>query len=270
VLERHIDHRATTVNASGESAVSSSQAAPAAESRATSDRPRAPYFSGRGFVDGAIAMTPVLLSLFATGLVFGTLATQKGLTLVETVAMSGMVYSGLAQVVSLQSWPHDITFATVLTLMLVTLTVNLRFFLMSLTFRPWFSGLPAWQAYPALLFMTDVGWLRAMRYRGEGGGDVGFFLGGGLLLYLVWLASTATGFVFSSWLTNPKAFGIDLLLPTFFATLLIPAWRGVRRAVPWLVAGLVAAAVEHFVAGYWYIIAGALCGAVAAGLSGDA
>jgi len=218
------------VNSSGESAVSSSQAAPAAES----------------------------------------LATQQGLTLVETVAMSGMVYSGLAQVVSLQSWPHDITFPTVLTLMLVTLTVNLRFFLMSLTFRPWFSGLPAWQAYPALLFMTDVGWLRAMRYRSEGGGDVGFFLGGGLLLYLVWLASTATGFVFSSWLTNPKTFGIDLLLPTFFATLLIPAWRGVRRAVPWLVAGLVAAAVEHFVADYWYIISGALCGAVAAGLSGDA
>jgi len=214
-------------------------------------------------------MTPVLLSLFAAGLVFGTLAIQHGLTLTETVAMSGTVYSGLAQVVSLQSWPHEITLPTVLTLMLVTLTVNLRFFLMSLTFRPWFGGLPAWQAYPTLLFMTDVGWLRAMRYRSEGGSDVGFFLGGGLLLYLVWLASTAMGFVFSSWLANPQTFGIDLLLPTFFATLLIPAWRGVRRAVPWLIAGLVAVAVERFVAGYWYIIAGAVSGFVTAGLSGD-
>ena len=57
----------------------------------------------------------------------------------------------------------------------MTLTVNLRFFLMSMTLRPWFGGLPAWQAYPILFFVTDVGWLRAMRYRAEGGSDVGSF-----------------------------------------------------------------------------------------------
>ena len=84
-----------------------------------------------------------------------------------------------------------------------------------------------------------------------------------------WLASTAAGVLFSNWLTNPRALGIDLLLPIFFATLLIPAWRGARRAVPWLVAGLVAAAVNGFVAGYWYIIAGAVSGAVSAGFIGD-
>ena len=258
------------MNSSEDSVVASSQSVGTAEPALGPSGPLgAPYFSGRGFVEGAVAMTPVLLSLFATGLVFGTLATQQGLTLIETVAMSGMVYSGLAQVVSLQSWPHDITLATVLALMLVTLTVNLRYFLMSLTFRPWFGGLPAIKAYPTLLFMSDVGWLRSMRYRSEGGSDVGFFLGGGLLLYVVWLTSTAIGFVFSSWLTNPKTFGVDLLLPTFFATLLIPAWRGARRAVPWLVAGLAAVAVAWSADGYWYIIAGALSGAVTAGLSAD-
>ena len=68
------------------------------------------------------------------------------------------------------------------------------------------------------------------RYRAEGAGsDVGFFLGGGIVLYLVWLASTAAGVIFSNWLTNPRAFGIDLLLPIFFATLLIP---GLARRAP--------------------------------------
>jgi predicted branched-subunit amino acid permease len=108
-----------------------------------------------------------------------------------------------------------------------------------------------------------------MRYRGEGGSDVGFVLGGGLLLLLVWLFSTAIGVLYSSWLTDPRTLGIDLLLPAFFATLLIPAWRGMRRGVPWLVAGLVAVAVQWFAAGYWYIIAGAVAGAIAAGLIGD-
>jgi predicted branched-subunit amino acid permease len=228
-----------------------------------------PYFSRRGFRDGIVAVSPVIISLFATGLVFGTLAAQKGFSLLDALAMSGFVYGGLVQVVTLQSWPQEFTLATLLTLMLATLTVNLRLFLMSITFRPWFGALPAWQAYPILFFITDVGWLRAMRYRAEGGSDVGFFLGGGVFLHFVWMASTVAGVVFSNWLTNPRAFGIDLLLPIFFATLLIPAWRGPRRAVPWLVAGLVAVVVQWLVAGYWYIIAGAVSGALSAGLIAD-
>ena len=42
----------------------------------------APYFSRAGLVEGAVAMLPVVLNLFATGIVFGTLASQKSLTLV--------------------------------------------------------------------------------------------------------------------------------------------------------------------------------------------
>jgi predicted branched-subunit amino acid permease len=201
--------------------------------------------------------------------VFGTLAAQKALTLVEALAMSAFVYGGLVQMVSLQSWPSEFTLAALSALTLATLTVNSRLFLMSLTFRPWLGALPPWQAYPTLLLVTDVGWLRASRYRSEGGSDVGFFLGGGLFLYAIWLLSTGVGFVFSGWLTNPKALGIDLLIPAFFATLLIPAWRGARRALPWLVAGIVAAIVQWLFAGYWYIIAGAISGAITAGLSGD-
>ena len=231
--------------------------------------PGKPYFSRRGFRNGVIAVSPVIVSLFATGLVFGTLAAQKGLTLLDALAMSGFVYGGLVQVVSLQSWPQEFTLATLLTLMLVTLAVNLRLFLMSITFRPWFGALPAWQAYPILFFITDIGWLRAMRYRAEGGSDVGFFLGGGLFLHAVWLLSTAAGVEFSNLLRNPRALGIDLLLPIFFATLLIPAWRGPRRAVPWLIAGIVAVTVQWLAAGYWYIIAGAVSGAIAAGVIGD-
>lgn len=230
------------------------------------------HFTRKGLIAGAIAMTPIVLSQSAFGVVFGTLAAQKGLTLIEVLLMSGLVYAGLSQVVSLQSWPQDFTaatLATLATLALATATVNLRFLLMSLTFRPWLGSLPAWQAYPPLLLTTDAGWLKAMRYRSEGGADVSYFLGGGLFLYVTWLLATVPGYLFSSWLTNPRAFGIDLLIPCFFAALLIPAWKGVRRAIPWAVAGLVAVAVQWLAAGYWFIIAGALAGSITAGLIAD-
>jgi predicted branched-subunit amino acid permease len=227
--------------------------------------PQTPYFSRAGLLDGAVSMSPIVLSQSAFGIVFGTFAAHKGLTFAETVTMSGAVYGGLSQVVGLQSWPSEFTLGALLALMLATFAVNLRFFLMSLTFRPWLGALPAWQIYPTLAFITDANWLRTMRYRDEGGNDVGFFLGGGLLLWVTWVLTTGIGFMFSSWLTNPRALGVDLLIPCFFAALLVPAWRGVHRALPWLVAGLVAVAVNWFVAGYWYIVAGAISGALAAG-----
>lgn len=227
------------------------------------------YFSRAGFIEGAVAMIPIILSQSAFGVVFGTLGAQKGLTLAETVSMSGFVYAGLSQVVSLQSWPQDFTAPALVALALATAAVNLRFLLMSVTFRPWFGTLPAWQSYPTLLLTTDASWLRSMSYRSSGGGDVGFFLGGALLLYVNWLIATAIGYLFASWITDPKVFGIDMLIPVFFAALLVPAWKGPRRAIPWIVSGLVALAVHHVVQGYWFMIAGALSGAVSAGFIAD-
>jgi len=165
------------------------------------------YFSRAGLIEGAVAMIPIVLSQTAFGVVFGTLGAQKGLTLAETVSMSGFVYAGLSQVVSLQSWPQDFTVPALLALALATAAVNLRFLLMSVTFRPWFGTLPAWQAYPTLLLTTDASWLRSMNYRNSGGGDAGFFLGGALLLYVNWLIAAVVGYTFASWIADPRVFG---------------------------------------------------------------
>src|SRR5205085_2282742 len=37
----------------------------------------------------------------------------------------------------------------------------------------------------------------------------------------------------------------DLVMPVFFAAMLIPLWRGPRRGVAWLIAGAVALVVQH-------------------------
>jgi predicted branched-subunit amino acid permease len=58
------------------------------------------------------------------------------------------------------------------------------------------------------------------------------------------------------------------VFPAFFAAMLVPAWCGLAFAVPWLVAGAVAVIVERLVGGWWFIIAGALSGALTAGLTG--
>ncbi|CAN5343067.1 AzlC family ABC transporter permease [soil metagenome] len=229
--------------------------------------PKAPaYWSRAAIIPGIVAIGPMLPGTLAFGLAFGALCAQKRFSLAEVQVMMATVYGGLSQFVAVQSWPDQLTPSSIATLALLTVTVNIRFTLMSATLRPWFGTLPPWQAYPSMLLVTDGGWLAAMRYREHGGADAWFYVGGGIVLYLVWLVSAIPGYLLAEQLTDPKKYGVDLVMPAFYAALLVPAWKGPRRAIPWVVSGVVALLVHWLVGGWWFIIAGALSGAVSAGL----
>lgn len=239
-------------------------ARPERSSIAADDTPRPAYWSRAGLVEGARAMLPLLPGQFTFGMAFGALAAQKGFTLLETVVMTGMVYAGMSQFVTLQSWPDALTMSTVAAVMLLTAAVNARFFLMSAALRPWFGTLPPWQAYPPLAIITDGGWLKSMQYRDRGGADASFFLGGQMLSYVSWTVAAVPGFLLAERIADPKTWGVDMLMPAFFAALLVPSYRGFARAVPWAIAGIVAVAVDWLTPGYWFIIAGAVAGSVSA------
>jgi len=224
------------------------------------------YWSGEALWPGIVAIGPMLPGTLAFGMAFGALCAQKQFTLSEVEMMMALVYGGLSQFVAVQSWPDSLTPSSIATLALLTTTVNIRFALMSATLRPWFGTLPLWQAYPAMLLVTDGGWLAAMRYRDHGGANAWFYLGGALVLYALWLVAAIPGYLLAGQLTDPRKYGVDLVMPAFYAAMLVPAWKGPRRAIPWLVSGVVALIVHRLAGGWWFIIAGALSGSISAGL----
>jgi 4-azaleucine resistance transporter AzlC len=216
--------------------------------------------------EGARLSLPLLPGTLVMAAAFGTLAAQKGLSFAEAGLMSMLVFAGASQMVALEAWAGSWTVGAVLTLTLVTMTVNSRFVLMSASLRPWFADLPAWQAYPALLLTVDANWLLAMRHRSEGGADVGVYVGSGLVLWAFWVAGTMPGHLLGGLVSDPRRFGLDLVLPIFMAAILVPQWRGISRALPWLVAGGAAALAAQLVPGWWFIIIGALAGGIAGGV----
>jgi predicted branched-subunit amino acid permease len=225
-------------------------------------RDEAPYWSLPGLAEGARRCGAMVPGTFVFAAAYGTLAAQKGLSLSETVLMSALMFAGSAQLVALEVWTNPLTLATVVSLAVVTGIVNARFILMSATMRPWFGPLPAWQAYGALTTTVDATWLIGMRYRSEGGSDASVYLGAGLALYAVWVFAALPGYLLGALVTDPKRFGFDLVLIIFFAAMFVPLWRGVRRAIGWAVAGLVALAVSYVVPGWWFIVIGALTGSI--------
>jgi predicted branched-subunit amino acid permease len=230
---------------------------------------QAPYWSLPGLVQGARMCGAMVPGTVVFAAAYGTLAAQKGLTFGETVLMSALVYGGASQLVALEVWSNPLTLATVLSLAVVTGIVNARFILMGATLRPWFAALPQWQAYAALNGTVDATWLIAVRYRAEGGSDASVFAGAGLALWIVWVTSAIPGYLLGAFIADPKRFGFDLMVPIFFAALFVPLWRGARRAVGWVIAGLVALIVSYLVPGWWFIVAGALTGSIAGGFIDD-
>ena len=228
----------------------------------------APTWSLSGFVEGARLSLPVLPGTTIFALAFGTIAAQKGLTLLSTALMSAIVYAGAAQLVVMEIWPRQLTPVAIATLAAVAATVNLRFVLMSASLRPWFGPLPAWQSYPALSLTTDATWLIGLRYHTGGGTDVGVFVGNGLAIWTAWVAATMVGHALGA-LIDPARYGLDLIMPIFFSAMLIPLWRGARRAAAWAIAGAVALLCAWLVPGWWFIVIGALAGSIAGGLLDD-
>lgn len=230
---------------------------------ATSATLSRPTLTWRGCLQGAQLTVPILPGMIVYALAFGTASAHRGLSFSESLGMSAIVYAGAAQMLSLELWRDAWSPGALLTVAIVTATVNARFVLMGAAMQPWLRGLPPWRLAIGLFFLVDASWLIGMRYHEEGGRDLGVPFGSGLLTWFVWIAATAPGHLTSSLVSEPRKFALDLVMPVFFAIMATPLWRGaLRSGLPWLVSALVALAVYLVVPGYTFIVAGAVAGAL--------
>jgi predicted branched-subunit amino acid permease len=228
-----------------------------------------PPFTLAGCLQGARLVLPVLPGVCVFATAFGAAAAQKGLSVWQAVAMSAFVYAGASQMVAMELWRDAWSLSTILGLMTVTATVNARMILMGAAIQPWMARAPKAQNALNLFFFTDANWLIGTRYQEQGGSDLGILFGAGIALWVVWIAATVPGFLAGALIAEPSRYGIDLVMPIYFAAMIVPLWKGYGPALPWVVAGLVAVAVQQVGGGYAFIVAGALAGAVTGALLRD-
>ena len=229
-----------------------------------------PLWTLAGFNLGMRLALPVLPGMVAFGLAVGATAARKGFSFLDNLLMNAFVYAGMSQLVAMEAWPERITLGALAALAVLMVTINARMLLMSAALYPWLHASSAWRVYPTLHVLTDPSWLISMRYRAEGGTDIGVLLGSSVLLAIAWMTAVCAGHVGGAMIADPRRYGIDLVMPVFFAAMLIPLWRGGRQAAAWIVAGAVAIAVHQLAGGWWFIVAGAIAGSVVGGFLDDA
>lgn len=222
-----------------------------------------------GMRRGARAAFAITLGLAPFGLVVGLVADARGLSLLETLLMSALVFAGTSQIVALELWSDP---APILAAGLAALVVNLRMAPMGAALAPVLDRLRGWRLWGTLAVLVDNSFALTIAEMRAGRRDPGFLLGASLAMLATWLTTCAVGHGLGALVRLPAGHPLFFASTATLLSLLVPIWRGSRSdLLPWAVAGLAALAL-HGMAGLgppWPVLAGALAGA-AAGAALDA
>lgn len=217
-------------------------------------------FTAAGVRRGFLMAQPLAPGVLVYGLVFGVLASQRGLAWLEALLMSAMLYSGTAQLAVLQGWSRD---AVILPLVITILVMNARYVLYGAALQPWLSGVSRPRAWATLFFLGDGNWAMSMREYEGGCRDAGILLGSGLATFAPWVGGTIAGHLLSRSVPDPATFGLDFMLVAFAAAIGMSVFRGRRDLFPAVAAACTAFLLHRWLPGAWYIVGAGIAGALA-------
>jgi predicted branched-subunit amino acid permease len=206
----------------------------------------------------------VALSSAPFGILFGAIAVDNGFSLTEAALMSALVYGGASQLVGIELFGHHVAAWVIV---LSVLAVNFRHVLYSAALAPIVGHFPVIQRCLAFFLLVDPQFAESER-RHEAGKPVTFlwYMSMGGVVWIAWVINTVIGALFGSLIGDPKAIGIDVLLPVYFLGLTM-GFRTRHNFMPVMLAGAVGSVVAyHLVGSPWHISVGAAFGILVAAI----
>lgn len=219
-------------------------------------------FTRAGLVQGAVKILPIALGDVPFAIVLGVLARQAGMSTLEVILMSALVFAGASQLIAVGLWAAPVPAVTII---VTTLIVNLRHLVMGAALRPWFDRFGPLKTYTSAHFITDENWALTIRYFKNGGRDAAFLVGSGLGMFVMWTLGTGIGHLLGAGISTQDliTWGIDFIVVAVFTALTVSLWRGKVDLLPWLVAAGVSLGAYFLLPGTrWYILLGGLAGSI--------
>jgi 4-azaleucine resistance transporter AzlC len=223
-----------------------------------------PSSARRQFAQGALAIFPICIAAIPIGLVWGTLAIERGLSLGAIGLMSASVFAGASQFVAIGLWAQPVPAAAIV---FAAFMVNLRHVMMSASIARSMGSFTTAQRFAAYFGLADEVWALAEARALREQLTPAYYAGLALPLMLSWISSTMAGGAFGSVLGDPAAYGLDFVFSAMFIGLIV----GFRATPAWLPVVATSAAVSvltyRLLPAPWFVIAGGMAAvAVAAAL----
>ena len=201
-------------------------------------------FRGRDeFFRGLRDEAPLMVGVMPFGLIFGALGTEAGLTPVQIMAMSIIIFGGASQVIFLQLY---VTGANPLLVSGTVSVINLRHTLYSASIAMYFRHLSLrWKVLLSYLLTDEAFAVTMRRYESQPPNPVMHYhlLGSGTLLWVSWQLTTFIGLLLGA--AIPPSLGLGFAIPLTFMAIIIPHIMQAPHFVAILTSGIVAILTSH-------------------------
>jgi len=208
---------------------------------------------------GIIDSSPFILVIIPFATLFGVLATEAGLNVLETMAFSIVVIAGAAQFTALQLMQENTPTVIVL---ISALAVNLRMAMYSASLTPYIGAAPLWQRALCAYVTVDQSYVVGVsKFEREPDMTVpervAYFMGAVTPIVPLWYVFTLVGALVGT--RVPESWALDFAIPIAFLAMIAPMFRTAAHVV----AALTAVVVALLAAGVPYSL-----GLIIAGIAG--
>jgi 4-azaleucine resistance transporter AzlC len=201
---------------------------------------------------------PIVLGYLPIGIAFGILAQKAGISIVNTLLMSLLVYAGSSQLIAVGLFAAG---TPGLSVILTTFVVNLRHLLMSAALSPF---LRRWRKPELAAFayeLTDETFaIHSARFATAGANKAEAFATN-LTAQVAWVLGSGLGSAAGQLIGDSSAFALDYVLPAMFIALLIMQIKDRTQAAVAGLTGLVAAGLLLAGVSQWNVMLATLLGA---------
>jgi 4-azaleucine resistance transporter AzlC len=214
------------------------------------------------WIEGVITALPIAVGYVPVAVSYGVLAREAGLSSLNTLLMSLLVYAGASQLVAVGLFAADVFPSSIV---LTVFIVNLRHLILTSALAPYLARWTRWEQALFGFEVTDETFaVHATRFA-EGEGLAGAAKASSLALnvtaQVAWLSGTLLGILIKGHISDVRPLGLDYALPALFLALIvlqIKRWIHVAVAI---VSGTLAVALLRVGWSRWYIILATLAGA---------
>jgi 4-azaleucine resistance transporter AzlC len=186
-----------------------------------------------GMADGARAVAPIAIAVFAFGASFGILARDAGMGIAAPIVMSLTTFAGSAQFAVASVLDDGGALAAAIA---AAVLLNLRYLAVGVSVAPSLRGSTGRRLAEAQL-AVDESWAVAQR---DGRVDRDRLIGAGVVLMACWCTGTVAGVLGGSALGDPADYGLDAMFPALFLALLAGQLDGRRARVAAVAGALIA------------------------------
>ena len=212
---------------------------------------------------GATDILPLSLAVLPWGVLFGSLAIQRGFSWFEAQLFSAIIFGGAVQIVTVELMAEN---TPVLVVLFSAFVISSRHFLYGLALRERLSThSAAWRVGLGFLLTDELFSLSGTKKAYQTQFRLYCALGAGGSFYIAWNIWTALGVFAGTWLPDLTQLGLDFAIAATFIALVVPEIKSKSILICVMISALssivlsiygqelalITAAIIGMVSGFW-------------------